>query len=421
MIGYKQTLLVFLFMILPGVTLIAQNNTNSPYTRYGFGQLVDQGSGNSKAMGGIAYGLRDKSHVNFANPASYTAIDSLTFIFDGGISLQNTNFDDGTMKRNAKNSSFDYVAMQFRLAKWAGMSIGLLPYSNVGYSMSQYYENPGSTEHSTTVTYSGDGGLHQLYVGLGFKIFKNLSVGTNISYLWGDITHNRTQSFPQSSTDLPVRTIANMAVKSYKVDVGVQYTQQFGKKHEATIGATFSPGHDLNNDASVQHLLGTSETGVTGMQNDTTMTCGIPMTIGVGVAYKYDNRLTVGADFTYQKWSSVDLMNQTDALCDRTKIAVGAEFIPNLMGRNYLAYVRYRVGAYYSQPYYKIEGSRASREYGVTAGFGLPIPRTRSVVSLSAQYVHTKGLGTTFLTENTLRLCIGITFNERWFFKRKVD
>ena len=60
-------------------------------------------------------------------------------------------------------------------------------------------------------------------------------------------------------------------------------------------------------------------------------------------------------------------------------------------------------------------------EYGVTAGFGLPIPRTRSVLSLSAQYVRTKGTQAAFLNENTLRICVGVTFNERWFFKRKVD
>ena len=70
---------------------VAQNNTNSPYTRYGYGQLSEQGSSNSRAMGGIAYGLRDKYQTNFANPASYTAVDSLTFIFDGAVSLQNTN------------------------------------------------------------------------------------------------------------------------------------------------------------------------------------------------------------------------------------------------------------------------------------------------------------------------------------------
>ena len=91
------------------------------------------------------------------------------------------------------------------------------------------------------------------------------------------------------------------------------------------------------------------------------------------------------------------------------------------MGRSYLSHVKYRLGAYYSKPYYKIDGVRAADEYGVTAGFGLPIPRTRSVLSLSAQYVRTKGTQAAFLNENTLRICIGVTFNERWFFKRKVD
>lgn len=114
-------------------------------------------------------------------------------------------------------------------------------------------------------------------------------------------------------------------------------------------------------------------------------------------------------------------MNKEDAFCNRGKISLGAEFLPNPMGRSYLAHVKYRLGAYYSKPYYKIDGVRAANEYGVTAGFGLPIPRTRSVLSLSAQYVRTQGTESVFLNENTLRICVGVTFNERWFFKRKVD
>lgn len=420
MIGYRQTLLVFLLMILSGAA-IAQNNTNSPYTRYGYGQLADQGSGNSKAMGGIAYGLRDKYQINFVNPASYTAVDSLTFIFDGGISLQNTNFGDGKVKQNAKNSSFDYITMQFRLAKWASMSIGLLPFSNVGYSMGEYRENTEFPEHSSTLQFSGDGGLHQLYVGAGFKILKNLSVGANISYLWGDITHMRYEDFPLDGSALPLTTTTNTSIRSYKLDLGAQYTQQFGKKHAVTLGAVFSPGHDLNNDSYVQNQLGDSETGATINTKDTVATFGLPMSFGVGVSYVYDDRLTVGADFTLQNWGSVEYMNQKDALCNRTKIAVGAEFLPNPLGRSYFAHVKYRLGAYYSQPYYKIDGERAAKEYGVTAGFGLPIPRTRSVLSLSAQYVRTQGTKSMFLNENTLRICVGVTFNERWFFKRKVD
>ena len=420
MIGYRQTLLVFLLLMVSGA-VIAQNNTNSPYTRYGYGQLADQGSGNSKAMGGIAYGLRDKFQVNFANPASYTAIDSLTFMFDGGISLQNTNFSDGKVKQNAKNSSFDYITMQFRLGKWAAMSLGLLPYSNIGYSMGEYRADTEYPAGSSTVTYSGDGGLHQLYLGAGFKILKNLSVGANVSYLWGDISHVRALQFPNNASALPLTTTAGTSITSYKLDFGAQYTHQFGKKHFMTFGAVFSPGHDLSNDSYVQDVLGSSDTGMTVDTRDTVATFGTPMSFGVGATYVYDDRLTVGADFTYQKWSSVTYMNKADAFSNRTKIAVGAEYLPNPMGRSYFAHVKYRLGAYYSQPYYKIDGERAANEYGVTAGFGLPIPRTRSVLSLSAQYVRVQGTNPAFLNENTLRVCVGVTFNERWFFKRKVD
>lgn len=418
MTRFRQTLLVFMLAMMSGVAA-AQNNTNSPYTRYGYGQLADQGSGNSKAMGGIAYGLRDRYQINFANPASYTAVDSLTFLFDGGVSLQNTNFSNGTVKKNAKNSSFDYITMQFRIAKWGAMSIGMLPYSNIGYSM---YETGETEDKSPYVnTFSGEGGLHQLYAGAGFKIIKNLSIGANISYLWGDVQRTRSQSFSSNSAAMPLVTYYGTEIRSYKLDFGAQYTQQFGKKHAATVGVVFSPGHDLNNTSYVQDQLGNSSTGYTTSVRDTVMTTGIPMTLGAGATYVYDNRLTVGVDVMFQKWNSVTFMNDPDAFCNRGKIAVGAEYIPNLMGRSYLSIIKYRLGAYYSKPYYKISGQRAANEFGVTAGFGLPLPRSRSVLSISAQYVKTKGTETRFLNENTLRVCIGLTFNERWFWKRKVE
>ena len=108
---YQRLINTCLFCIMATIAM-AQTSSNSPYTRYGFGELSDQHFGNSKAMGGIAYGLRNGLQVNAANPASYTAIDSLTFIFDAGLSLQNTNFKENGKSLNAKNSSVDYIAMQ---------------------------------------------------------------------------------------------------------------------------------------------------------------------------------------------------------------------------------------------------------------------------------------------------------------------
>ena len=426
MVGFKHTLCALLLTMVTG-TAIAQNNTNSPYTRYGYGDLSDQSFGNSKAMGGIAFGLRDGAQINPTNPASYTAIDSLTFLFEGGVSLQNMNISGGGLKLNAKNASFDYLAMQFRLAPWMAMSVGLLPYSNVGYTVSDSQTTDNDWTYSRSFT--GDGGLHQLYVGAGVKVLKNLSVGVNASYFWGDLTRTRSVIFPQMSSSTYYSYNRQMAVSisDYKLDFGVQYTQELNKKHSFTVGAIYSPKHKLNNDYNSTIQVGSSTTE----KMDATLE--LPNTFGVGFTYNYDKRLTLGMDYSLQQWSKTEFgiatndinvrqdFEETYAYCDRTKISVGAEYIPNLIGRSYFAHIKYRLGAYYTTPYYKIDGKKASREYGVTAGFGLPVPRSRSILSISGQFVRVKGLETNMVNENIFRVSIGLTFNERWFFKRRVE
>ena len=423
MVGFKHTLCALLLTMVTGMA-IAQNNTNSPYTRYGYGDLSDQSFGNSKAMGGIAFGLRDGAQINPLNPASYTAIDSLTFLFEGGVSLQNMNISGGGVKLNAKNSSFDYLAMQFRLHPRIAMSIGLLPFSNVGYSVSDSKVDNGVSQ---TRSFTGDGGLHQLYGGIGVKVLKNLSLGVNASYFWGDITRTRTIIYPATSESYSYIQQMGVSISDYKLDFGAQYTLDFNKKHSMTIGAVFSPKHKLNNDYTVTTQVSTTNS------NNLDATLELPNTFGVGFTYNYDKRLTVGADYSLQQWSKTKFgvntsddavredFNETYTYCNRHKVSVGAEYIPNLMGRSYLSHIKYRLGAYYTTPYYKIGGKEATREYGVTAGFGLPVPRSRSILSISGQFVRISGQESAFVNENIFRVSIGLTFNERWFFKRRVE
>ena len=375
-------------------------------------------------MGGIAFGLRDGAQINPLNPASYTAIDSLTFLFEGGVSLQNMNVSGGGVKLNAKNSSFDYLAMQFRLHPRIAMSVGLLPFSNVGYSVSDSKDENGVSQ---TRSFTGDGGLHQLYGGIGVKVLKNLSLGVNASYFWGDITRTRTIIYPATSESYSYVQQIGVSVSDYKLDFGAQYTQELSKKHSVTIGAVFSPKHKLNNDYTITTQASTTNS------NDLDATLELPNMFGVGFTYNYDRRLTVGVDYSLQQWSKAKFgvaatddatraeFEETYAYNDRHKISVGAEYIPNLIGRSYLSHIKYRLGAYYTTPYYKIDGKKAAREYGVTAGFGLPVPRSRSILSISGQFVRVSGQETNFVNENIFRVSIGLTFNERWFFKRRVE
>ena len=115
-------------------TALAQSGTNSPYSQYGLGALSEQSGGFSRGMNGLGIAFHEHNQVNYLNPASYSALDSLSFIFDASISGQITNFSENGKKINANNGNMEYVVAGFRMAKHLGLSFGLIPYTNIGYS-----------------------------------------------------------------------------------------------------------------------------------------------------------------------------------------------------------------------------------------------------------------------------------------------
>ena len=184
----KKTITASL-LLLSSLGLHAQSGTNSPYSQYGLGELSEQSGSFSRGMNGLAYGLRLNNQVNALNPASYSALDSLSFIFDAGVSLQMTQFKEGGRSISARNADLEYVVAGLRLFRHVGVSFGLLPYTNVGYDYSNSAHINGSlSPESPTATYnnkySGSQGLHQVYLGVGAEPLRNLSVGVNASYLW---------------------------------------------------------------------------------------------------------------------------------------------------------------------------------------------------------------------------------------------
>ena len=409
----------------------AQSGTNSPYSQYGLGVLSDQSQGFNRGMNGLAIGLRQSNVVNMLNPASYSCVDSLTMIFDVGLSGQVTNFKEGGRKINANNSDFEYAVASFRIMPKMGVSFGIVPFTNVGYS---YYSTAKVSNSTTTSTetHSGSGGLHHVYLGVGWNVFKGLSIGVNGSYLWG--AYDRTLTI--SSNDAYVNTVTkhySASVQSYKLDFGLQYEQAFGKKDIVTLGATYSLGHSLSADPTLTTTNINSQTGVS-TSNEQTVHDGLslPHSYAVGLSWSHNKQYTVGIDYSLQQWgkldypqlnpSTGDYMLQSGLLSDRHKVTVGGEWVPNWQSRKFYNRVHYRLGASYNTPYFKVNGHDGPKEISVSAGFGIPITNNwnhGSILNISGQWV--KASAKDLITENTFRINIGITFNERWFNKWKVN
>lgn len=426
--------LTMAFALISSTTLSAQTNgSNSPYSRYGFGLLSDNAQGFNKGMSGVAYGMRNGAQLNVKNPASYSAIDSLTFLFDVGFSLQNANLDQGGSKVNAHNSSVDYVTAGFRAAKNLGVSLGMLPYSTIGYSLSS--TSNVTSDITQTDTYSGDGGLHEVYLGAGWQPVKFASVGVNAGYLWGEVTNTVLTSFSQSTSSSRRRQYT-ADIRTYKLDFGLQFYKQIDKNNHFTLGLTYGLGHNIGSRANYYDQTIASST-TSGDTISTKNAYELPHTFGVGLTWTYKGRLRVGLDYNFQKWGSVKTPTLTTAegkesvyegktgsFKDMHKISVGAEYVPNPMGLRWRDHIRYRAGFSYTTPYTVIDGQDGPKDYLVSLGAAIPIANSysnRSLVNVSLQYERVKSSIANAVSEQYLRICIGLSFNERWFMKWKVE
>lgn len=405
----------------------AQSNTISPYSQHGLGDLTDQSVSFNKGMNGVGLAMRRGNEVNPMNPASYSSVDSLTMLFDAGLSGQITNFKENGSKQNGKSGGFDYVVGQFRAFKNVGIAFGVLPYSNIGYS---YYSSKTLDDKETVeaTNYKGDGGMHQLFIGAGVRPIKNLSLGFNLSYLWGD--YNRSiESVSSGLSSLSKVYLAD--VSNYKLDFGAQFELPLNKLDNLTLGVTWTPGHSLKADAECL-IINTNSTISKADTTKFTIPNGlsIPTAYGIGLAYNHAQNLRVGADLQIQKWGSVDFpeyANGTYALKsgllkDSYRFNLGGEWTPRPMGRHFYQRVRYRMGVGMATPYYYINGKEGPKELSASLGFGIPIMNgynNRSVLNISGQFVHRSA--DNMIKENTFRLNIGFTFNERWFAKWKVE
>lgn len=400
------------FLSLYAFSLSAQNSTNSPYTRYGYGELANRSFGAGRSMGGVGIGLRSSKQINPMNPASYTSMDSLTFLFDFGASAQLSWYDDGTTKQNDVNGNVEYMAMQFPLHRQIAMSVGLLPYTHVGYNFNNVNT---SGEQAYQEIFTGTGGLNQLYAGLSIDIWKKrLSVGTNVNYLFGSIKHQAVTNYGSSNLT-NVTSIKEYKFSDVTFDLGLQYTHPLSKTENLIAGLTYTPKKRLNND--VYETISSSES-IT--DTITGRSFHIPSGYGLGLSYVKDHKWIIAADFSYQEWKKATFEGKSDGLKNRSKINAGVEYIPNLYSRPFFNRVRYRLGVNYSNSYIQVDG-KSYNEYGATVGFGFPISDARSFINVSFEYMKIKPESKVMIDENYLRMTLSYTFNEYWFFKRRVD
>lgn len=440
-----MTKIIFILSLIALVAILPSkaqtSGSNSPYSRYGWGNLSEEAQGFNKGMAGTGLGARGRSILNYQNPASYSAIDSITFLFDAGISLQRGHWSENGKKVNALNSTLDYLQAGFRLRKNLGISIGIRPISIVGYdfySTQQMDNNDGFGEYTCTSSYQGNGGTHETWLGAGWAPFKNLSFGIRGGYIWGNFEHNSSITYSNSNVHSLARLYKGN-INTYSINGGIQYSTTLPDKNELTIGGVIGIGHKIDcRSTFINQKKSQSQTLPIGAD---TLTAGnafqLPLSYGVGFTFRHNKKWTIGADYSCQFWKKCMFpeVNETpqgsfiysaekNTFRNRHKISLGAEYIPNPEGLKVRHHVAYRAGVSYASSYINQNGGKGPRTYLVSAGMELPIVNiynNRSVLNVSVQWEHLAPVRSNSLKEDNLRLCLGITFNAHWFNKWRIE
>lgn len=419
-----------------GLTALGQPGNDSPYSRYGIGNITDFGNIRSGGLGGLYVALDkvEERQINFLNPATYVDIDSQRVVLDASVNWTIANLFDGSGSEYVNKANFGHVALGFPITKWLGSSFGIRPLSASDYRVTKG-ENRVETD-SITHIFEGDGGLNQFYFGLAVRPVKGLSFGANLAYVFGDYgTVQRTEF--ESPFYFNTRFSNSARISSIYLDYGLQYRVSKGKSG-FTVGLTAAAPWKLRGSLVQLGATYTLTAFNEDLIRDTVLSVEtenafvkMPLKLGVGVAYTFDEKLMAGIQFNQESWSEFRRIDgRSDSLSDTWRLSAGLEFRPSSQDRgffNYFKKIQYRVGGFYGTSPIVLNGTQVP-QYGITVGFGFPIkhrstsgPVVSSIINGAIEIGQRGDPKADHLIEQYINFKLGFSLNDKWFLKRKFN
>ncbi len=441
--------LLLTVLLLCGFVAGAQEN--SPYSRYGWGNLVPSTPIVTRGMGGISAGYLDYDErfdlklryprpqtLNFLNPASLAKHRITSFDLGFQVDNQVLREQNKTDKFKASFANISYIQLGIPISRKHNfaMVLGLRPISRINYKIqSQSREiNPesGNSIDSVLTLNEGTGGSYQAYAGLGKSLGKNFSIGANFGYHFGTKDISTRKNFLNDSV---LYRKGNYQSKinfgGVFLNTGIQYIARLDKKTKLVIGATTTLKQDFNATRDLVRETyeydgagGTFTIDSVYKESDVSGKVRFPASYSVGFTLERQDKWMIGADYTTTAWDDFRVYGVKDSVVTNNLIKVGGQFTPNPFGANYWGRVTYRAGFNFGTDYIKVRNEDLN-QFSVTAGFGFPVRPNRFTeqytnLNLALEYGK-RGSTSTFLQENVFRVSLGFTLSDLWFVKRKYD
>lgn len=431
-----KILLFALAALCIGEMARAQSGAATGYTSYsvfGIGDISNMGSAYNKAMGGTGVAARNKKVVNYLNPASVTARDSLSFMMDVGL-YQNNIFSTQGGKTNVVNiTNINDIVLSFPVYRSSALMFGIAPYSHTGYGFSSTITDPRLIAYTGDISTAsnGQGSLYQMFAAAGVTFWRRLSIGAEVIHYFGDISKTTTLNFTSSSFN-GIQTGYNLDIAANAFKLGLQYERPVGRL-SLCAGATYTTSARVGGKGTVvdyQYAVGSVLTDTTRYNKYNDLGVKIASELGVGISVKNGEKWRAEIDYLMSDWSSSGMEKEIGfsneslrnfTTTDTRSLRAGFELTPNVNDiRYYYRRCTYRAGVYHNQMYYKVDGNTISAT-GVTLGVTLPVFRLANGISLTADFGQKGRLGDNLVRERYINFTIGLNSFDLWFQKPRYN
>lgn len=408
----KNPILLGLLLLFCCYTSLPGQASGSIYSAYGLGDLKPQAHGQVQGLGGAGIGLYSPYFLNTSNPASYTNLSmQMNMFFDFGLQGSYLLMNSADTKNSNRSGGLTHLNLWLRFTNNWSTTVGLQPYSAVGYTMkSDRYSDVLGEPYQ--LIYQGEGGVSRVFWGHSFRISPFISIGANANFLFGSI--DKSQTFSSNSVVSNFVLDEETFLRAFTYDLGIQLHLPVGNDR-LTLGATFNPAINLEHN---RNIILDGFSGVLVGEGTEESQYGVPMEIGGGLSWKTNNFLLT-ADLLYQNWEDLDSSEDIEYVNSWTSRS-GIEFIPfknELLDYEHSLLVR--TGFQIRNANWRINGNNFT-EWSYTLGLGIPFNRYTHHLNINYTYSQRGTLDYDLIQDVKHEVAVSFTLRDIWFMKRKI-
>ncbi|MBY0542454.1 MAG: outer membrane protein transport protein [Sphingobacteriaceae bacterium] len=423
-------------LLLTSLAVNAQVTIQSPYSKFGVGNIKGTLLPQLRAMGGISTAVGKHTffnNINMQNPASYATINTTTL--DLGLSGSYTELKNNSLTETSFNANIAHVALAFPVTKTSALSFGILPYSELGYNFKNTTNVGNTTDNQKTVSYlyTGEGGLTKAYLGYGKRFGDHLRLGANIEYVFGNLIESRSTEYQNDPGSVNSRIQDKNSVGGVDFSYGAQYDIRLDNKTTIVLGYSGVSNSTLNSKQERYVTQYITANGNEGTALDTVLAVAnnqaklkLPLVHNFGIAIQKNDKWLIGMDYRMGKWSDFSIAGAQEKLQDTYGFSVGGQLTPDFSSiNNYFKRVEYRMGFQYDKTYIQMN-NQDIKQMAVTFGLGLPLSRLERgsfyKMNITAELGQRGSLANGLLQERYINFHLGFTLNDsKWFQRFKFD